>query len=191
MKKINLTPKDWVNAGLKALRNGGPHAVKVESIAKTLGVSKGSFYWHFSTVSDLEVAMLKHWSDSATTGIIKQSEDGRDKGKQTLQNLARVTSTYLSHQSSAASRNDAAIREWARYNSNVAKIVKSVEERRLNFVSNGFEHAGFEPSEARRLAKALYAALIGLDHLTRLGLAEIDQELPKLLENFLAIKADK
>src|SRR5690554_6099962 len=62
-KKKSLNPKDWELATLDVIANQGVSAVAVETIARVLGVTKGSFYWHFTNRKDLIVAALKRWRD--------------------------------------------------------------------------------------------------------------------------------
>ncbi|MCW8870802.1 MAG: TetR/AcrR family transcriptional regulator, partial [Proteobacteria bacterium] len=62
-KKKSLNPKDWELATLEVIANQGVSAVAVETIARLLGVTKGSFYWHFTNRKDLIVAALKRWRE--------------------------------------------------------------------------------------------------------------------------------
>lgn len=188
MAKKNLTRKDWVMAAFRALRDGGPQAVKVESIAKALKVSKGSFYWHFKDASDLKRAMLDQWMAVATTAIIQEVESNLNEPDQILHYLVGISAANLSSASQHASMNQAAIREWARYDPEVAMVIKTVDKKRLDYVKRGFRLAGFKPKQALENAKILYAALIGLECLARHNLAKLDEDLPRLLSTLLATK---
>lgn len=189
MTNKKLSRNDWVDAGFDALRNGGPQAVKVESIAKALKISRGSFYWHFRDASDLKSAMLNHWVALATTAVIK--EVGRDLKAmdQTLHALVRISAANLNNPSRRAAMNESAIRDWARYDSEVAKVMKTVDKKRLNYVTEGFNRAGFAPKVSKEKAKTLYAALIGLQYLARHNLATLDKDLPQVLTTLLETKS--
>jgi AcrR family transcriptional regulator len=178
-----------VTAAFDALRSGGPQAVKVESIAKALKVSKGSFYWHFKNASDLKSAMLDQWMAVATMAIIQEVESNLKDSDQTLHHLVRISAANLSNSSQHASLNQAAIRDWARYDSEVAIVLKKVDKKRLDYVTRGFRLAGFKPKQSTENAKILYAALIGLECLARHNLAEIEKDLPRLLTTLLETKS--
>jgi len=66
----SLTAEDWVRAALRALAKGGVGAVAVEPLAQQLGVTKGSFYWHFPTRDALLSAALEHWEKESTEAVI-------------------------------------------------------------------------------------------------------------------------
>ena len=60
-----LSADDWINAGLKALAKGGFTALKADPLARTMGVSRGSFYWHFADLGAFHAAILKRWREIA------------------------------------------------------------------------------------------------------------------------------
>ena len=56
------TPRSsWIEEGLRALAAGGPDAVRIEPLARALGVTKGGFYWHFDDRRALLEEMLDTW----------------------------------------------------------------------------------------------------------------------------------
>src|SRR6186997_1456215 len=65
-----LSAQDWVDLGLKTLAKGGFTALKAEPLAKAMGVSRGSFYWHFADISAFHAAILKHWREIAAEQIM-------------------------------------------------------------------------------------------------------------------------
>src|SRR3954463_15454770 len=65
-----LSAQDWLNQGLKTLAKSGSPALKAEPLAKAMGVSRGSFYWHFADIAAFHAAILKHWSEVATEQVI-------------------------------------------------------------------------------------------------------------------------
>jgi AcrR family transcriptional regulator len=69
-----LGRQEWINAGLKALAEHGAEAVRIERLADTLRVTKGSFYWHFKDRGALLEALLEAWQARATNAIIDQVE---------------------------------------------------------------------------------------------------------------------
>jgi AcrR family transcriptional regulator len=80
MPDNRLGPAQWVNAGLRALAKSGFSALKADTLANSLGVSRGSFYWHFADVSAFHAAILRRWREIALENIIAELEgtaDGR------------------------------------------------------------------------------------------------------------------
>ncbi|MCY0151386.1 TetR/AcrR family transcriptional regulator [Hoeflea alexandrii] len=68
--KQTLTPEDWIKAAFKLLTSSGPKAIRVDYLCKELGVTKGSFYWHFADLAALQAAMVEHWRRVATSDVI-------------------------------------------------------------------------------------------------------------------------
>src|SRR6266851_8625394 len=80
-----LSAKDWLDQGLKTLAERGFTALKAEPLAKALGVSRGSFYWHFADIGAFHAAILTHWREVAAEQIIANVEAAaRDQNPLTL-----------------------------------------------------------------------------------------------------------
>src|ERR1700722_18720926 len=60
-----LSAKDWLDQGLRTLAESGYTALKAEPLAKAMGVSRGSFYWHFADIGAFHAAILRHWHEVA------------------------------------------------------------------------------------------------------------------------------
>ncbi len=69
-----LSAEDWLHQGLKTLAKSGFTALKAEPLAKAMGVSRGSFYWHFADIGVYHAAILKHWRDVAAEQVIADLE---------------------------------------------------------------------------------------------------------------------
>src|SRR5258707_9528001 len=75
MAAITRTPRSrWIEEGLRALAAGGPDAVRIETLAQALGVTKGGFYWHFDGRPALLEEMLDAWERVATDEVIHSIE---------------------------------------------------------------------------------------------------------------------
>src|SRR5881394_3648279 len=113
------TPRaSWIQEGLRALGIGGPDAVRVESLAQALGVSKGGFYWHFDNRRALLTEMLDAWERVAIDEAIERIEAGDGDARDKLRRLFQLAS---SRQARGLGSIDSAIREWARRDRTVAR----------------------------------------------------------------------
>ena len=149
-----LTRQDWINQGLKTLSEAGVGAVRIEPLAKLMGVTKGSFYWHFKNRDELLAAILQEWVDCQTNSIIERVE--------TLGGDAKTKLLYLFE---LAVQDDGlvenAIRAWATGDSRITAVLTDVDQRRLDYTRNLFLQVGFAPFEAMVRARMVYYALVG------------------------------
>jgi AcrR family transcriptional regulator len=152
--KSRLDRRDWINAGLAALAEGGVEAVRVERLAAMLRITKGSFYWHFRDRPDLLAALLEAWQAAATGDIIAHVEArGGDTATRLRLLFAIVTRSD--------GRLDMAVRNWAGQDAAAAAAMTAVDRRRLAYLANLFGELGFPPAEALARARFSYQALIG------------------------------
>src|SRR6266513_2022678 len=98
-----LSAQDWVNQGLKTLAKSGFTALKANPLAKAMGVSRGSFYWHFADIGAFHAAILKHWREIAAEQIIADVE--ADSGEPLKALLRRTFGARLEL--------ERAVRNWA------------------------------------------------------------------------------
>jgi len=161
------TPRSsWIAEGLSALGVGGPDAVRIAVLAQALGVSKGGFYWHFDDREALLEEMLDSWErvviDEAIRRVERKGGDARAK-------LRRLFALASSPGARAIGSIDLAIRDWARRDKTVARRLRRVDNRRMEYMRSLF--SAFCPDEdeveARcMLALSLFlgARLIASDH---------------------------
>jgi len=157
-----LTPEDWIAAGFRALASGGLAAIRAEAIARDLGVSKGSFYWHFKDVPTFREVMLTHWEDQATDRILAMVEAGAPDPGGRLQLLADLATSDLDGPYGGF-HTEAAIRAWARSDPVAAAVQTQVDRRRLAYLAACFDEAGLPDAMLR--ARLSLAALVGAQHL--------------------------
>src|SRR3954468_5691898 len=112
-------PSKWIEEGLRALAAGGPDAVRIEALARSLGVTKGGFYWHFVDRPALLEEMLDTWERVVVDEVIErvESEGGDARAK-----LRRLFALGVS--SGDLVKIDLAIRDWARRDKAVAKRLR-------------------------------------------------------------------
>jgi len=164
-KSKSLDPTDWIKAAFRALTAGGPGAVRVEKLARDLGVTKGSFYWHFQDLPALQAAMLAHWQDVATADVIAQAEaDGTDP--EALMTAILTQAVHGPAEAYGGALAEAAIREWARSHAGAADAVAEVDRRRLSFLQKKFKDRGLGETTAGQRAALFYSTLVGAELLS-------------------------
>lgn len=132
---VTRTPRSsWIDAGLSALAGGGPEAVRIEPLARALGVSKGGFYWHFEDRHALLEEMLDAWERTGVDDVIEavEAEDGDARARlRLLFGLASASGGELL-------RVELAIRDWARRDRAVARRLRRVDNRRIDYMRSLF-----------------------------------------------------
>ena len=149
-----LARSDWIDAGLAVLATHGVDAVRVERIATDLGVTKGSFYWHFKDRSALLTAALEAWQSQATNAIITHVDAMGGDARTRLTTLFTVVA-------SADGSLDRAIRHWAANDVVPRSAMDAVDRRRMSYLQALFAEIGFAPAEAEARARLVYHALVG------------------------------
>jgi AcrR family transcriptional regulator len=128
------TPRSsWIQEGLRALGIGGPDAVRIEKLADALGVTKGGFYWHFDDRGALLDEMLDAWERVVTDEVIERVESGGGDARAKLRFLSVIAAS-----SDDLMRIELAIRDWARRDAGVARHLKRVDNRRMEYMRSLF-----------------------------------------------------
>ena len=159
-RQPDKTRDDWISAALAALAEGGIEAVKVERLAARLGVSKGSFYWHFKDRPTLLAALLDLWDGNFTQQLIDEAA-GLATPAARLRKVAELALAATMEGVDSA-RAEAAVQAWATTAEAAAKRLRGVEEVRIDYIAGELEAAGMSGAQARPMGKALYMALLGL-----------------------------
>ena len=138
---LTRTPRSgWIDAGLEALAAGGPDAVRIEPLARTLGVTKGGFYWHFQDRQALLEEMLDTWERVSVDEVIEHVEA---EGGDARARLRRLFS--LAGSGDRLLGIDLAVRDWARREPPVAERLRRVDNRRMAYLRSLF--GAFCPDE--------------------------------------------
>lgn len=188
MQQEKLSVDDWLKAAFRALTNGGPAAIKAEAIARDLGVSKGSFYWHFANVPSLKTNMLSHWEEEATQAIITELDRVSDEPQDKLRRLVLISTSGMDTPYGGPMV-EAAIRDWARYDTSVSRVVEKVDATRIDYVEGLFQQYGLHKKQSRINARILYSSLVGLQILSTSKLVNPRKELSELLVILLACRS--
>jgi len=151
-----LDRQAWIEAAFAQLGEAGVDAIRVEPLAKRLGITKGSFYWHFRDRDDLLAAVLEAWEDRETDHYIAAVEAA---GGQPGERLRRLFRMILAD--GAALAPELAIRDWARRDKRTAEAVLKIDTRRSAYLQDRFVEAGQPQGEAQARAALLYGLLMG------------------------------
>lgn len=156
-----LSKDDWIKAGFLALTEAGPKALKAEPLARRLGTTKGSFYWHFDDVPAFQAAMMETWETRAYAEIVTLL-DQQGTAVRKLRELAQIAATGAPEDFGGIAA-EPALRAWARENANVAAAVAQVDAKRMAYVKELFDDIGLTNPE---LTRVLYAAFVGMEELS-------------------------
>ncbi|HRX73415.1 MAG: TetR/AcrR family transcriptional regulator [Bryobacterales bacterium] len=158
-KTESLTADSWLNAGLVALAEGGPSMLKADVLARRLGVSRGSFYWHFRDVADFQDALLRRWAELAVETPIAMAR------AETLGRPAEALANLIEQAMSSPIRLEAAVSAWAVQSAPVQRAVRKINRRRIELLTDLLKAIGFQESVAKARARLLCAAYLGRTHL--------------------------
>lgn len=148
-----LSELDWLNHGLKTLATSGFTALKAANMAQALGVSRGSFYWHFEDITQFRTRLLQHWQNQSTDAIIREME-ALDREDQRLSSL--MVRAFF-----ANPRLDQAVRAWADDDEHVRAHLVQVDKLRIEYICKLLRAAGLKGAIVAQRARFLYAASIG------------------------------
>jgi AcrR family transcriptional regulator len=147
-----LTKSDWIDHGLRTLRNEGANALKVGPMATKLNLSRGSFYWHFKDIADFRTQLLQTWQARTTDQVIAELEVRKGQSDR-LRHLMR--------RGFGVNKLDRAVRSWATEDKDIAKVVAANDARRVAYIEGMLVAAGVPHGRALVRANFLYWAYLG------------------------------
>lgn len=153
----NLDRGRWLDAARTALIEGGIERVKVDVLAKTLGVTGGSFYWHFRDRPELLAALLEHWR-SANTAPWFDAVAGA--GDDPLAQFEAIVAMWIDEIDFSPAY-DSAVRDWARNSPEAEAAVREVDARRIELLAGIFRGFGYAPRHAHVRARVTYFHQVG------------------------------
>lgn len=152
MNTTRLSPEKWIDAGFAALCADGPACLAAEPLARRLGTTKGSFYWHFKDVPAYHTALVRQWHAQALADVVTQLEaDGAS-----AERLRSFGHSIID------SPREAALRVWAQTDASVASSMAEVDEERLTYLQSLLNAFGLRNPA---FSHAILATLIGLPQL--------------------------
>lgn len=165
-----LSANDWAQAALDLIAEQGVAAVAVEPLARRLGVTKGSFYWHFPSRDALLQAALERWEtgeQEAVFDALKRVPDPRERLAALFQIVAHEYKSHVIYSALLKALDNPAVKP----------VIDRVSRRRLEFLANAFRQAGLGHDEALHRARLTYSAYVGFLQLNlQLQQARMPQE---------------
>jgi AcrR family transcriptional regulator len=157
MVAVTRTPRSsWIEQGLLALSTGGPDAVRIESLAQTLGVTKGGFYGHFADRNALLDEMLDTWERESTDEVRDRVEREGGDAQTKIQRAGLLTFS-----SDRLLPIDLAVRDWARRDEAVAERLRRVDNRRMDYLRELFGSFCSDADEVEARAMLAFCLVIG------------------------------
>ncbi len=166
MVKASTTRQAWVDAAYTTFRDDGLAAVRVEPLARALGATKGSFYWHFADRAELVSAVVARWEEERTDATIALAQTGGDA----RQRVEALFST-VAHQ-----RRDSATLYVQAASEGVGDAVARVSQRRVDYLADLLVELGQAPDEARRRSFVALATVVGVGQLAAVGIGPDDPD---------------
>lgn len=148
-----LSANDWVDAAFDLLAERGVEAITVNDLAAWLGVTKGSFYWHFKDRDEFRRAMSADWAGRRTVQRVAAVEERAADPKGRLRGLR--------DQGRAVAAADRAMRAWARTDPDIAAAVAAADELIYRTLRRCFIDLGFDARDADVRARTLIYAFVG------------------------------
>ena len=154
--KPRLGRADWLRAAMFCLMKEGIDAVQITRLATSIGASRGSFYWHFKSRQELLDGLLDEWFAVNGKRIKQVLEHAGSLDRGVLSFFAVWTNS-----DNFNSPLEQAVRDWARLDGRVLKVVRNEDANRIAVIAALFERFDYLPQEAVVRARVLYFAQVG------------------------------
>ena len=138
---------DWLESALSLLEKEGIDGVKVDRLAKDLGIARSGFYWHFRDRNDLHNHLLEYWAHEFTDIVVNNPEIQQGKPRERLLKVMKMV------KESGLNSHDAAVLTWADKSPRARKVFDQVYDRRCRFLESIFSELGFKGDDLQTRAR--------------------------------------
>ncbi len=154
-KTKRLSRESWIRGALELLITNGVEGVKIVPLAERLGVTSGSFYWHFKNRRELHDALLDYWEQEMTDAAIVAAKhfDGPPE--------ERIWGLMDQVMSAGYARYDLAIWHWAQSDVAAQTVFQRALEKRFKFAKWMFKEAGFDAIQAEARGRMMVVYMMG------------------------------
>jgi AcrR family transcriptional regulator len=153
-EQARLSKEEWLARSLEVLGKKGASELTVESLAQKLGVTKGSFYWHFKNRDNFFLQLIEYWDEHFTQTVIAEISGLNVPPEKRLLELMRLVL------SKRLDRLEMPVRAWAQHNPALAPLVRSVDRHRISFVRSLFLEMEFDEDEAEMRTRIFLTYMI-------------------------------
>jgi AcrR family transcriptional regulator len=140
-KHPRVSKANWLDAGLRKITTKGVDGVRVERLARSLGVAKSGFYWHFEDRNDYLGQLLEHWDKVSTDSVLSDARVIKGAPKQRLSRVMQLV------EAGDLPSYDIALHAWAREDARARAVVSRAIRRREEFIGSILRDAGFEDED--------------------------------------------
>ncbi|KFN50947.1 TetR/AcrR family transcriptional regulator [Arenimonas composti] len=169
-RPARLSAEDWALAALDVIAEQGLAAVAVEPLARRLGVTKGSFYWHFPSREALLVAALERWEaieQETVFGKLEAISDPRSRLRALFQLVAHELKPHIIYSELLKALDHPVVQP----------VLHRVSQQRMDYLAASFRQSGLPRIDAQNRARLTYAAYVGFLQLSlQLGQPRLHQE---------------
>jgi AcrR family transcriptional regulator len=157
MATVRTPRANWIDEGLRALGRGGPEAVRIEPLARALGVSKGGFYWHFDDRGALLEEILDGWERRYVDEVIEVVDAVQGDARARLRRLFGLASAS----GAELLKVELAVRDWARRDKAVARRLRRVDNRRMVYMRSLFSEFCDDEDEVEARCLTTFSLFVG------------------------------
>lgn len=153
-KPARLSAEDWARGALDVVAESGVGAVAVEPLARRLGVTKGSFYWHYPSRDALLEAALNRWEayeQEAVFGTLEAISDPRERMRELFKLVAHEARSHTIYSELLKALDHPVVQP----------VIQRVSKRRLDYLTASFRQAGMGRVDSQHRARLTYAAYVG------------------------------
>ncbi|MFC5749651.1 TetR/AcrR family transcriptional regulator [Actinomadura rugatobispora] len=148
-----VTRDEWIDTAFDVLAKKGDSGLRVDELCSALGVTKGSFYWHFTDRAELVAEICSRWANGHADTLVELALET------TADPLERLRRLHDRGKEKAGS--DRAMRMWAGRDERIAAAVRAADRRIFGYMAKAFSDLGFPPAEAELRAKLLLYTAVG------------------------------
>ncbi|MGY6518189.1 MAG: TetR/AcrR family transcriptional regulator [Lysobacteraceae bacterium] len=153
-RSSRLSAEDWALAALDVVAEAGVSAVAVEPLARRLGVTKGSFYWHFPSRDALLHAALERWEvieQETVFGQLEAISDPRERLRSLFRLVAHEVRPHIIYSELLKALDHPVVKP----------VMERVSQRRMDYLTASYRQAGMPRTDAIQRARLTYAAYVG------------------------------
>ena len=150
-KNQTLSREAWLEKALTVVSRAGGARLRVESLVAAVGVTKGSFYWHFESRDQFVAELIDYWHDRHTLSVTRHFDALDAPPEEKLRQLMRMVFV------DRLSRYDLAFRSWAIAEPHLRKLVKRTDMTRVNYLKSLFMEIGFDEDLAELRSRVFIA----------------------------------